>query len=61
MTRTNLAERLRAAASFCAAIVMASLASAQGSVEDFYRGRNEIGTSELDPFRSSILGPWSPL
>src|SRR5713101_1880506 len=23
--------------------------------------RNEIGTSELDPFRSSILGPWSPL
>ena len=21
----------------------------------------EIGTSELDPFRSSILGPWSPL
>jgi hypothetical protein len=22
---------------------------------------NEIGTSELDPFRSSILGPWSPL
>ena len=22
--------------------------------------RNEIGTSELDPFRSSILGPWSP-
>src|SRR5260221_8559517 len=23
--------------------------------------RSEIGTSELDPFRSSILGPWSPL
>src|SRR5262245_37516327 len=23
--------------------------------------QNEIGTSELDPFRSSILGPWSPL
>ena len=23
--------------------------------------RNEIGTSELDPFRSSILGPRSPL
>jgi len=23
--------------------------------------RKEIGTSELDPFRSSILGPWSPL
>jgi hypothetical protein len=23
--------------------------------------RNEIGTSELDPFRSSILGPWFPL
>jgi hypothetical protein len=23
--------------------------------------RNEIGTSEVDPFRSSILGPWSPL
>src|SRR4029077_5078467 len=23
--------------------------------------RNEIGTSELDPFDSSILGPWSPL
>src|SRR5215468_2499291 len=23
--------------------------------------RNAIGTSELDPFRSSILGPWSPL
>jgi len=23
--------------------------------------RNEIGTSELDPFRTSILGPWSPL
>src|ERR1700681_1366469 len=23
--------------------------------------RNEISTSELDPFRSSILGPWSPL
>src|SRR5882672_3221053 len=22
--------------------------------------RNEIGTSELDPFRSSILGPWPP-
>jgi ABC-type spermidine/putrescine transport system permease subunit I len=22
---------------------------------------NEIGTSELDPFRSSILGPCSPL
>jgi len=22
--------------------------------------QNEIGTSELDPFRSSILGPWSP-
>jgi hypothetical protein len=22
--------------------------------------RNEIGTWELDPFRSSILGPWSP-
>src|SRR5262245_1862498 len=22
---------------------------------------NAIGTSELDPFRSSILGPWSPL
>ena len=22
--------------------------------------RKEIGTSELDPFRSSILGPWSP-
>src|SRR5215510_6535122 len=21
---------------------------------------NEIGTSEVDPFRSSILGPWSP-
>ena len=21
----------------------------------------KIGTSELDPFRSSILGPWSPL
>ena len=21
----------------------------------------EIGTSDLDPFRSSILGPWSPL
>src|SRR5215467_15957452 len=25
------------------------------------RQRNAIGTSELDPFRSSILGPWSPL
>src|SRR4029450_7576529 len=23
--------------------------------------QNEIGTSELAPFRSSILGPWSPL
>src|SRR5713226_1395946 len=23
--------------------------------------QNKIGTSELDPFRSSILGPWSPL
>ncbi len=23
--------------------------------------RNEIGTSELDPFRSSIPSPWSPL
>src|SRR6266481_3184423 len=23
--------------------------------------RKEIGTSELEPFRSSILGPWSPL
>ena len=23
--------------------------------------QNEIGTSDLDPFRSSILGPWSPL
>jgi hypothetical protein len=23
--------------------------------------RYEIGTSELDPFRSSILGSWSPL
>jgi hypothetical protein len=23
--------------------------------------RNEIGTSELDPFRSSVLGPWPPL
>jgi hypothetical protein len=23
--------------------------------------QNEIGTSEFDPFRSSILGPWSPL
>ena len=23
--------------------------------------QNEIGTSELDPFRSSILGPWPPL
>src|SRR5215471_14976224 len=23
--------------------------------------QNEIGTSELDQFRSSILGPWSPL
>jgi len=23
--------------------------------------QNEISTSELDPFRSSILGPWSPL
>jgi hypothetical protein len=23
--------------------------------------QNEIGTSELDPFRSSILGPWYPL
>ena len=23
--------------------------------------QNEIGTSELDPFRSSMLGPWSPL
>src|SRR5215467_10664206 len=23
--------------------------------------QNAIGTSELDPFRSSILGPWSPL
>src|SRR5260370_5805319 len=23
--------------------------------------RNDIGTSQLDPFRSSILGPWSPL
>jgi hypothetical protein len=23
--------------------------------------QNEIGTSEVDPFRSSILGPWSPL
>jgi hypothetical protein len=22
---------------------------------------HEIGTSELDPFRSSILGLWSPL
>jgi hypothetical protein len=22
--------------------------------------QNKIGTSELDPFRSSILGPWSP-
>jgi hypothetical protein len=22
---------------------------------------NSIGTSEFDPFRSSILGPWSPL
>ena len=25
------------------------------------RQQNAIGTSELDPFRSSILGPWSPL
>jgi len=23
--------------------------------------QNEIGTSEVDPFRSSILGPWPPL
>jgi hypothetical protein len=23
--------------------------------------RNEIGTSEFDPFRSSIPSPWSPL
>jgi hypothetical protein len=23
--------------------------------------RNRIGTSEIDPFRSSILGPWPPL
>ena len=23
--------------------------------------QNEIGTSEVDPFRSSILGSWSPL
>ena len=23
--------------------------------------QNEIGTSDVDPFRSSILGPWSPL
>jgi hypothetical protein len=23
--------------------------------------QNEIGTSELDPFRSSIPSPWSPL
>jgi hypothetical protein len=22
--------------------------------------QNEIGTSEVDPFRSSILGPWPP-
>jgi hypothetical protein len=22
--------------------------------------QNKIGTSELDPFRSSILGPWIP-
>jgi hypothetical protein len=25
------------------------------------RHQNAIGTSELDPFRSSILGPWPPL
>ena len=23
--------------------------------------RNGVSTSEFDPFRSSILGPWSPL
>src|SRR3979490_2379989 len=26
-----------------------------------FSSTEEIGTSELDPFRSSILGPWSPL
>src|SRR5580700_4908320 len=26
-----------------------------------FSSENWIGTSELDPFRSSILGPWSPL
>src|ERR1017187_1421581 len=26
-----------------------------------FSSANEIGASELDPFRSSILGPWSPL
>jgi hypothetical protein len=26
-----------------------------------FSSSNWIGTSEFDPFRSSILGPWSPL
>jgi hypothetical protein len=26
-----------------------------------FSSSNWIGTSEFDPFRSSILGPWTPL